>query len=173
MHFPNRFHNHFCWSLLIIINKLITNTCEFKLYSSIIVTKYFPLGYCSGNILDACTSENVFQPLYFLFRMKLTVAPWASKRSMATYCSQFQRFKHSLKSSFSSVLPRSFSRNVFFIVAVNKWFLRIFGENIHNKACIKNGSSLMLATFLRPLRLTAKLDFSSCKSAESLQSWAA
>lgn len=152
---------------------MIKNTCEFRLNSCIIVIKNFALSYCSGNILDACTSENLFQPEYFLFRTKPTAAPWASKRSMATYCSQFQTFKHCLKSSFSSVLPRSFSRNVFFILAVNKRFLRIFGENIHNKACIKNGSSFMLATFRRLIRLTAKLDFGSCEPTESLQGWAA
>lgn len=124
MHFPSIFNSHFCCSLLIIINKLTTNTCAFKLHSCIIVTKDSALGCCSGNILDACTSENFSQPEYFLFRMKPTAAPWASKRSMATYCSQFPRFKHSLKSSFSSPLPKSFSRNVFFIVAVNECFLK-------------------------------------------------
>lgn len=44
----------------------------------------FAFGYCSGNMLDAYGSENLFQPQYFLFRMKPTAAPRASKRSMAT-----------------------------------------------------------------------------------------
>lgn len=172
MHFPNIFKNHFCWSLLIFINKLITNTWAFKLYSCIIVTKNLLLAIVL--VIFGMPSENISQPEYFLFRMKPTAAPWASKRSMATYCSQFQRFKHSLKSSFSSALPRSFSRNVFFIVAVNKWFLRIFGENIHNKTCIKERQQLHVSNISEmTARLTAKLDFSSCKSTESLQGWAA
>lgn len=76
--------NHFCWSLLIISGKLITDTSEFKSYSCIIVTKNFTLGYCSGNMLDACISEILFQPEYFLFRMKPTAAPRASRQSPAT-----------------------------------------------------------------------------------------
>lgn len=137
MHFPNMFNKHFCCSLLIIINKLITNTCAFKSYSCIIVTKNFALGCCSGNILDACTSENLSQSEYFLFRMKQTAAPWASKRSIATQYPQFQRFKHNLKNSFSSALPHSPEMFSLQWQLINV-FLRISGEkysqqSMHNE----------------------------------------
>lgn len=63
---------------------MVADTKESKFYFSIIVTNNVVLGYHSGNMLDACISENLFQLKHFLFRMKPTAAPGASKRSMAT-----------------------------------------------------------------------------------------
>lgn len=72
---------HFHQSFLIIIIKLITDTNQFNSYSCIILTNNFNLGSCSGNMLDVCSSEKLFQPPS---RMKATAAPRASKRSMTT-----------------------------------------------------------------------------------------
>lgn len=115
----------------------------------IIVTKNFALGDCSGNILGACTSENLSQSEYFLFRMRPSAAPWASKRATVTCCSQFQRFKHSLESSFSSALPRSLAINVFFIVAVKCFFKNIWRkysqQSMHKEQqfCVINISEIV------------------------------
>lgn len=83
MQFPYSLNN-FCWSLLIVSSKLISGTNEFGWHACIVVTNNFALDCCSGNMLDACISENLFQPEKFLFRTKPTATPRATKRSMAT-----------------------------------------------------------------------------------------